>query len=171
MHPVAAVEVELSLFALEDEVKDVLAACEELGIALVAYSPLGRGFLAGRYKTPEDLKEGDMRRMQPRFQGESFYLNLKVVDAVVSRASMREWSQADSWQNEIAEKKGVTPAQLALAYIMGLSDKVGSRLWGRESSIDAPLGHSHSRVEQHRANAREHRCGRCHYHGRGKSRD
>lgn len=67
----------------------MLAACEELGIALVAYSPLGRGFLAGRYKTPEDLKEGDMRRMQPRFQGESFYLNLKVVDAVVSRANMR----------------------------------------------------------------------------------
>ncbi|KAI5449260.1 hypothetical protein NCC49_005176 [Naganishia albida] len=108
VHPVAAVEVELSLFALEEEVKEVLEACDELGIALIAYSPLGRGFLAGRYRSPEDLKEGDMRRMQPRFQGESFYLNLKVVDAV----------------NEIAAKKGVTPAQLALAYIMDMSDKV-----------------------------------------------
>lgn len=62
----------------------MLEACEELGIALIAYSPLGRGFLAGGYKTPEDLKEGGFRKTQPRFQGESFYLNLKVVDAVVS---------------------------------------------------------------------------------------
>lgn len=84
VHPVTAVEIELSLFALEEEAKDVLTACDELGITLVAYSPLGRGFLAGRYKTPEDLGEGDMRRQQPRFQGENFYLNLKVVDAVVS---------------------------------------------------------------------------------------
>jgi pyridoxine 4-dehydrogenase len=87
VHPVTAVEVELSLFALEEEVKEVLEACDELGITLVAYSPLGRGFLAGRYKSPEDLGEGDMRRMQPRFQGENFYLNLKVVDAVVSPSS------------------------------------------------------------------------------------
>ncbi|KAJ9112093.1 hypothetical protein QFC22_006393 [Naganishia vaughanmartiniae] len=106
-HPVAAVEIELSLFGLEPEALDVLKVCDELDIALVAYSPLGRGFLAGRYRSPDDLKDGDMRKMQPRFQGESFYLNLKVVDAV----------------NEIAQRKGVTPAQLALAYIMGMSDK------------------------------------------------
>lgn len=90
-------------------------------------SPLGRGFLAGRYRSPDDLKEGDFRRTQPRFQGESFYLNLAVVDAVVSLPPSllpRVLADPPPVQNEIAAKKGVTPAQLALAYIMGMSDKV-----------------------------------------------
>ena len=74
----------------------------ELGIGFVAYSPLGRGFLAGRYRQPDDLAENDFRRYQPRFQGENLERNLELVDRV----------------HAIAGEKGVTPAQLALAWVL-----------------------------------------------------
>ena len=100
-HPIAALQTEYSLWSrdLED---DILPVLRELGIALVAYSPLGRGFLAGRFRSIDDLAADDWRRNNPRFQGENFAKNLAVVDQL----------------KKIAEERGVAPAQLALAWMM-----------------------------------------------------
>lgn len=105
--PIAAVEIEVSLWAMEEETWKVLKACDELDIALVAYSPLGRGFLTGKYKKESDIPEDDMRRHMPKFQGENFEINIKLVNAM----------------HEIAAKKGVPPSQLALAWILQLSPR------------------------------------------------
>ncbi len=102
VHPIAAVQTEYSLWSRDVEDDGVLDACKELGIAFVAYSPLGRGFLTGRYRRFEDLEANDYRRNSPRFQGENFARNLAVVDKV----------------NEIARDKRCTPAQLALAWLL-----------------------------------------------------
>lgn len=107
VHPIAAVQTEYSLWSrdLED---DVLPVLRELGIALVAYSPLGRGFLAGRFRSIDDLAPDDWRRNNPRFQGENFAKNLAVVDQL----------------KQIASERGVTPAQLALAWMLSRHDDV-----------------------------------------------
>jgi aryl-alcohol dehydrogenase-like predicted oxidoreductase len=101
VHPISAVQSEYSLWSrdIEDE---VLPAVRELGIGLVAYSPLGRGFLTGRIRSLEDLEGNDFRRHQPRFQGENFQRNLDLVQRV----------------NEIAAEHDCTPGQLALAWVM-----------------------------------------------------
>lgn len=101
VHPIAAVQTEYSLFSREPE-DDLLPALRELGIALVAYSPLGRGFLGGRFRTVDDLSPGDWRRSNPRFQGEQFATNLVIADRL----------------REVAKEKDCTPAQLALAWIL-----------------------------------------------------
>lgn len=107
VHPLAAVQSEYSLWTrdVEDEVMPTL---EELGIGLVAYSPLGRGFLAGRFKSVDDLAPDDWRRNNPRFQGENFERNLAIVDRI----------------RELADTKGCTPAQLALAWLLNRHDNV-----------------------------------------------
>jgi len=107
VHPIAAVQSEYSLWSrdLED---DVLPTLKELGIGLVAYSPLGRGFLTGAIKTIDDLDADDYRHHSPRFQGENFKKNLDLV-AVIER---------------IAAGKGVTPAQLALAWVLAQWDGI-----------------------------------------------
>lgn len=104
VHPITAVQVEYSPFALEIESQqiDLLKTCRELGVATVAYSPLSRGMLTGALKSLDDLEEGDFRRNAPRFSKENFPKNLKLVDQLTS----------------IAEKKGVTPGQLTLAWLM-----------------------------------------------------
>ena len=102
VHPINAVQTEYSLFSREPEDNGVLATARELGIGFVAYSPLGRGFLAGTIRSPQDLPEDDFRRTAPRFQGANFDRNLAVVDKV----------------REIAERKGVTASQLALAWVL-----------------------------------------------------
>jgi len=99
--PVACVEVEVSLWATEIFENGVADACRELGIPIVAYSPLGRGFLTGALKSHEDIPEGDMRKRFDRFQPDTFSKNLELVTEV----------------QKLAEKKGVTPAQLALAWV------------------------------------------------------
>ena len=86
----------------------ILPTTRELGVGFVAYSPLGRGFLSGRFRSPEDIPEGDFRRENPRFQGENFERNLAIVDRV----------------RDIADEKGVTPAQLALAWVHHRGDDV-----------------------------------------------
>lgn len=101
VHPIAALQTEYSLWSRDPE-QELLATCRELGVGFVAYSPLGRGFLTGRFKTFEDLPEDDYRRRHPRFQGENFEKNLELVRRV----------------EEIARKKGCTPAQLALAWVL-----------------------------------------------------
>ncbi len=101
IHPIAAVQTEYSLWSREPE-DELLPALHELGIALVAYSPLGRGFLAGRIRKLDDLAANDWRRNNPRFQGENFAKNVAVADRV----------------QELASEKGCTPAQLALAWLL-----------------------------------------------------
>jgi len=99
-HPISAVQSEYSLWSRDIE-NEVLPTLRELGIGLVAYSPLGRGFLSGEYKSADDFHPSDFRRLNPRFQGENFKRNLEVVERV----------------NQIAAEKGVTPSQLALAWV------------------------------------------------------
>ncbi len=82
VQPVTALQNEYSLWTRGPETNGILQACEELGIGLVAYSPLGRGFLTGRFKTPDDLPADDSRRTHPRFQGENFAKNLQLVEQV-----------------------------------------------------------------------------------------
>jgi aryl-alcohol dehydrogenase-like predicted oxidoreductase len=101
VHPIAALQTEYSLWTRDPE-DGVLAACRELGIGFVAYSPLGRGFLTGQFQRFEDLAEDDYRRNSPRFQGENFRKNLDLVRRV----------------QEIAGEKGCKPSQLALAWVM-----------------------------------------------------
>jgi aryl-alcohol dehydrogenase-like predicted oxidoreductase len=101
VHPLAAVQTEYSLFTREPE-DELLPVLDELGIVLVAYSPLGRGFLAGRFRTPDDLAPNDWRRGNPRFQGENFSRNLALVERI----------------EVVARDKGCTPAQLALAWLL-----------------------------------------------------
>ncbi|MFF4209356.1 aldo/keto reductase [Streptomyces sp. NPDC001796] len=101
VHPITAVQTEYSLWSRDPEAA-VLPTCRELGIGFVPYSPLGRGFLAGRFTSPEELDEGDFRRNGPRFTGENLKANLRLTEKV----------------KEIATEKGVTPAQLALAWVL-----------------------------------------------------
>jgi aryl-alcohol dehydrogenase-like predicted oxidoreductase len=101
VHPISALQSELSLWSRDIEAA-IVPACRELGVGVVAYSPLGRGFLSGAIKSLDDLAEDDWRRFMPRFQGENFGKNLELVDLV----------------EHLAEAKGCTPAQLALAWVM-----------------------------------------------------
>jgi aryl-alcohol dehydrogenase-like predicted oxidoreductase len=107
VHPISALQTEYSLWTRDPEAR-VLPTVRELGIGFVAYSPLGRGFLSGRFKSPDDFEEGDFRKHHPRFQGENFQKNLELVERV----------------KEIADEKGVTPGQLALAWVMSRGDDV-----------------------------------------------
>jgi aryl-alcohol dehydrogenase-like predicted oxidoreductase len=101
VHPITAVQTEFSMWSREPEI-EIIPTCRELGIGFVPYSPLGRGFLSGRFAKPEDLDEGDFRRSGPRFTGENLKANLALAQKV----------------RAIAEEKGITPAQLALAWVL-----------------------------------------------------
>ncbi len=101
VHPIAALQTEYSLWTRDPEA-EILPTCRELGIGFVPYSPLGRGFLSGRFKSPHDLDANDFRRYGPRFTGENLQENLKLAVKV----------------EEIANEVGVTPAQLALAWVL-----------------------------------------------------
>jgi aryl-alcohol dehydrogenase-like predicted oxidoreductase len=103
VHPITAVQSELSLWTRDPEEDGVLAACGALGIGFMAYSPLGRGFLTGRFRSPADFPADDYRRLSPRFQGDNFVKNLALVEEVQA----------------LAAKKGCTPGQLALAWVLG----------------------------------------------------
>ncbi|MGI4813242.1 MAG: aldo/keto reductase [Janthinobacterium lividum] len=102
VHPITALQAEYSLWTRDPETTGTLDMCRKLGIALVPYSPLGRGFLTGAIKQPEDFSEDDYRRNSPRFQGENFKKNLALVDKV----------------KQLAEAKQCTPGQLALAWVL-----------------------------------------------------
>ncbi|KAK9453291.1 NADP-dependent oxidoreductase domain-containing protein [Dipodascopsis uninucleata] len=102
IHPISAVQIEYSLFSHEAERNGLLDACKELGVSVVAYSPLGRGVLTGAFKSLSDFSKDDWRSTNPRFQKESYEANMKLVDEV----------------EKIAEKKGATPGQIALAWVM-----------------------------------------------------
>ena len=105
VHPITAVQTEYSLWTRDIET-EVLPTCRELGIGFVPYSPLGRGFLSGRFKSPDELDENDFRRSGPRFTGENLDANLQLASKVA----------------EIAAEKDITPAQLALAWVLAQGD-------------------------------------------------
>jgi aryl-alcohol dehydrogenase-like predicted oxidoreductase len=107
VHPISALQTEYSLWSRDPE-DQVLPTVRELEIGFVAYSPLGRGFLSGRYKKPEDLSEDDFRRHHPRFQGENFRKNLELVERI----------------EELAAEKQVTAGQLALAWVLSRGEDV-----------------------------------------------
>jgi len=107
VHPLTAVQTEYSLWTRDLEA-EILPTLEELGIGLVPYSPLGRGFLSGRFTSPEELDEGDFRRYGPRFTGENLQANLKLAERV----------------RELAAEKGITPGQLALAWVLHRGEHV-----------------------------------------------
>ena len=105
--PITAVQTELSLWSRDAEA-DVLPTVRELGIGYVAYSPLGRGFLTGQFKSPDDFPEGDFRKNHPRFQGENFEKNIQLVGEVEA----------------MAKEKGCTAAQLALAWVLAQGEDI-----------------------------------------------
>ncbi|HET8968145.1 MAG TPA: aldo/keto reductase, partial [Gaiellaceae bacterium] len=105
VHPITAVQTEYSLWSREPEA-EILPTCRELGIGFVPYSPLGRGFLAGRFTSPDQLADDDFRRTGPRFAAENLDENLALAAKV----------------EEIAAEKGVTPAQLAIAWVLARGD-------------------------------------------------
>jgi aryl-alcohol dehydrogenase-like predicted oxidoreductase len=107
VYPIAMLQTEYSLWTREPET-DVLPTCRELGVSLIAYSPLGRGFLTGAFQKPEDLAPDDFRRHVPRFQGANFERNLQLVEKV----------------KEIAAEKNCTPAQLALAWLLAQGEDI-----------------------------------------------
>jgi aryl-alcohol dehydrogenase-like predicted oxidoreductase len=107
VHPITALQSEYSLWTRDPE-DEVLATTRELGVGFVAYSPLGRGFLTGRFTSPDDFPDGDFRRFNPRFQGENFQRNLDVVTPV----------------HALAAEKGCTPGQLAIAWLLAQGDDV-----------------------------------------------
>ncbi len=107
VHPISALQTEYSLWSRDPEA-DILPTCRELGIGFVAYSPLGRGFLTGRFRRVEDLPADDWRRNNPRFQGENFQRNLELVRRI----------------EEMARAKACTPAQLALAWLLSRGNDI-----------------------------------------------
>ncbi|KAG6333125.1 hypothetical protein ID866_5965 [Astraeus odoratus] len=108
VHPISIVEIEISPWSYEEETKKVIATAKELGIAVAGYSPLGRGFLTGQIKRPEDIPAGDFRRNLPRFQEDAMRHNFAIVDAL----------------SELAKKKNVSPAQLSIAWVGALGPHV-----------------------------------------------
>jgi len=130
VHPISALQTEYSLWTRDPE-ENILATVRELGIGFVAYSPLGRGFLTGQFKRPEDIPENDFRRFNPRFQGDNFYKNLDLVRHIEA----------------LAHAKTATPAQIALAWVMAQGEdivpipgtKKGSRLEENLKALDIVL--------------------------------
>jgi aryl-alcohol dehydrogenase-like predicted oxidoreductase len=125
VHPITALQSEYSLWTRDPEEEGVLEACERLGIGFVSYSPLGRGFLTGAIRSPEDFAADDYRRTNPRFQGENFARNLALVDKV----------------RALARQKDCSPAQLALAWVLAQAPYIvpipGTR---RAKNLDENLG-------------------------------
>ena len=118
VHPITALQTEYSLWTRDPE-DEVLATCRELGVGFVAYSPLGRGFLTGRFRKLEDLPDDDYRRNSPRFQGENFALNLELVKRV----------------EELARDKGCTASQLALAWVLGAGRRHRPDPWHEKAAL------------------------------------
>ncbi|WP_158880738.1 aldo/keto reductase [Rhodanobacter sp. L36] len=125
VHPIAALQTEFSLWTRDPEENGMLAACRKNGVSLVAYSPLGRGFLTGAIRSPDDFDADDFRRGNPRFQGDNFTRNLQLVEQV----------------KKIAADKSCSPAQLALAWVLAQGEDVlaipGTR---KRSRLDENIG-------------------------------
>ena len=147
-------EIEVSLWSYEQNIKDALAFCAKEGIPVFCYSPLGRGFMTRKWKSPEDIPEGSFQKYLPRFQGEAFYENLKLVDQL----------------DELAKKKGVTTGQFALAWIISLGDSVSLPTTYLVKSRVLIPDYPDPRLVSPRAGARECRCRAHHTHRRRAQR-
>jgi aryl-alcohol dehydrogenase-like predicted oxidoreductase len=112
VHPISAVQTEYSLWTRDPETNGVLATCRELGIGFVPYSPLGRGFLSGRFSSPDELDENDFRRHGPRFTGENLDANLRLAAQVAEIAE------------DMSPARPITPAQLAIAWVLAQGEDV-----------------------------------------------
>ncbi|CAG8068114.1 unnamed protein product [Penicillium salamii] len=132
VHPIAAVEVEMSLWTTDILENDVAKTCAELDIPIVAYSPLGRGVLTGTVGSLSDIPEGDIRRHMPRFTEENFQKNLKLINEVT----------------DLAARKGIAPAQIALAWVRSQSAKPGM-----PTIIPIPGGTTKDKVTQNMGGA------------------
>jgi aryl-alcohol dehydrogenase-like predicted oxidoreductase len=108
VHHIAAVQVEYSPFSMDIEQNGLLAACRELGVAVVAYSPFSRGILSGKIKSHDDFEPEDRRRAMPRYSKENFSKNMELVHSIT----------------EIAKEKGATPGQLTLAWLMAQGEDI-----------------------------------------------
>lgn len=110
VHPISACQIEYSPFSLDIESDQInlLKTCRELGVAVICYSPIGRGLISGNLRSPDDFEEGDFRKFAPRFSAENFPKNLQLVDKI----------------GAIAKKKGVTPTQLTLAWLMAQGEDI-----------------------------------------------
>jgi aryl-alcohol dehydrogenase-like predicted oxidoreductase len=132
-HPIAALQTEYSLWTRDPEDNEVLTTCRDLGIGFVAYSPLGRGFLTGQIKTFDDLAPDDFRRTNPRFQGENFHKNLRLVAHIET----------------LAKQRNVTAGQLALAWVLSRGDDIvpipGTK---RRSYLDENLAAAELRLSE-----------------------
>jgi len=126
VHPIAALQTEYSLWSRDPE-DEILSTCRALGLTFVAYSPLGRGFLTGRFRSPDDFAPDDWRRNNPRFQGENFSKNLELVARL----------------ERMAREKGCTPAQLALAWLLAQGKDI----------VPIPGSRQRARVEENAAAA------------------
>jgi aryl-alcohol dehydrogenase-like predicted oxidoreductase len=130
VYPIAALQTEYSLWTRDPE-PEILPVCRKLGVAFVAYSPLGRGFLTGAFKSPDDFAADDFRRLTPRFQGANFTRNLELVEKV----------------RDLAEQAGITPSQLALAWVLAQGEDIvpipGTKrrkyLEENAAAVDVPL--------------------------------
>ncbi len=137
VHPIAALQTEYSLWTRDPEM-EILPTCRRLGVTFVAYSPLGRGFLTGAFKTPEDFAPDDYRRHSPRFQGENFTRNLNLVDKV----------------KKLAADAGITASQLALAWVLAQGDDIlpipgtKRRRYLEEDAVAAEVTLSHALLQQ-----------------------
>jgi len=133
VHPIAALQSEFSLWTRDPQTNGMLEACRRHGISLVAYSPLGRGFLTGAIRSPDDFEADDYRRHSPRFMGDNFARNLALVEQIKS----------------MAEAKGCTPAQLALAWVLAQGEDViaipGTK---KRSRLDENLGALDVRLDE-----------------------
>lgn len=108
---ISVVEIEVSLWSYDKDIQDVIQWSTETKTPIFAYSPLGRGFLTRKFKSPDDIPAGSLQSHSPRFQGQAFYDNLKLVDVL----------------DEIAAKKGINAAQLAIAWVLSLSPEVSNK--------------------------------------------
>ncbi|CAG8599212.1 2327_t:CDS:2, partial [Funneliformis caledonium] len=108
VHPIAALQMEYSPWSLDIEKNGIVEACRELGVTIVAYSPIGRGFLTGQYKSIDDFEQNDCRRRMPRFLGDNFNKNLEIVEKF----------------QKLASKKGVSASQLCLAWVLAQGEDI-----------------------------------------------
>lgn len=150
--PIQAVQIEYSPFSLDIENPqiDLLKTCRELGVAVVAYSPIGRGMLGGQIRSRNDFEEGDFRKMSPRFSEENFDKNLALVDKI----------------DELAKKKGCTPSQLTLAWLMAQGDDIfpipGTTNLGR---LEENLGSTKITLSSEEEKEIRHACENAEVHG------
>lgn len=153
--PISVVEIEVSLWSYEQPVQDVIQWSTQNKVPILAYSPLGRGFITRTFKTPEDVPKGSVQSHSPRFHGEAFYDNLKLVNEL----------------DRLAEEKGLKTPQMALAWVRGLNPYVSDQIQVDgmipEPALIQPPGDPNSRILGSGEGQVQHSSSRDPAHGQG----